>query len=137
MEEKIKEFTNEIVNRCNSASEIKKNVLSYKTFLVNTKLIKSNYDMSKWLDIVINSAELIMGFIKNDGYVDIVTFVESIHVYNTRKNKVSIDSKHYGHYHSTSSSGCGGSETVSDSCGSSRMYTQSSSCGGSVSTSRC
>lgn len=139
MEEQIKTFTNEIVNRCSSASEIKKNVLNYKSFLVNTKLIKNNDDISKWLDIVINSAELVMGFIKSDGFVDIVTFVESIHVYQSKKNKITVDKKHYGHYHEDSSDSCTSNRrTYTDSCGNVRRRGLfSDSCSSSVSTSRC
>ena len=119
LEEQIKMFTNEIINRTKNSNEIKKNVLNYKSFLVNTKMISSNSEISKWLDVIINNARLISNFKEDDGFVDLEAFVESMAIYKAKKNKVVSDPKHYGHYHEVSSSSCGSSRTLvqTDSCG--------------------
>ncbi len=141
LEEQIKFFVNEIVNRSNNSDEIRKNVLTYKSFLINTKLITKNSEISKWLDVVINTAKLIEGIKESDGYVDIISFVEAMGVYHSKINEVKEDPKHYGHYHETSSSSCGSSSISNDSCGSEyerRRVISSSSCGGTyIVTSRC
>ena len=153
LEAQIKLFTGEIINKSNNANVIKKNVFDYKTFLINTKLISENSEISKWLDIVINSCKIIADFKELHGSVNIDAFVESMTVYDTKRNEVLTDHKHYGHYHSNSSfddetysNSCGsssyssscGSSSYSDSCGSGyQRRISSSSCGGSVVTSRC
>lgn len=140
LEIQIMNFVNTIVNRSNGASEIKKNVISYKNFLVNTRLVSRNSEMLRWLDVVINSAKLIDSFKESDGFVDVATFVESMNIYNTRKNNVQLDNKHYGHYHESYSDACGVSRVDNSSCGSSsEEEVYSSSCGSSSyrTTSRC
>jgi hypothetical protein len=145
LEEQIKVFAEEIVNRSDSASTIKKNILGYRNFLINTKLIDKNSDISSWLNIVINNSALLFNFRESFGRVDINAFIESMAVYSRKLNGVEIDSKHYGHYHSGESiksrvtnDSCGVSVS-NDSCGSSRRLVESSSCGCSSSsyTSRC
>ena len=143
LEEQIKVFTEEIVNRADSASTIKKSLLNYRNFLINTKLIDKNSNISTWLNGVINNSQLLFNFRETFGRVDINAFMESMAVYSIKLNGVEIDPKHYGHYHSkkessASSDSCGVSVS-NDLCGSSRRLVQSSSCGCSSTnyTSRC
>ena len=137
-EEEIKSFTSAIVNKCKNAGEIKKNVTNYKGFLVNSKMINKNSEISRWLDIVINFSKLIISFKESDGYIDLDNFVESMKIYNARKVKVDIDQKHYGHYHTVTTDNCGTNYVESDSCGSSRRLVQNDTCGSNYqSTSQC
>jgi hypothetical protein len=137
LENQIKSFTSQIVNRSNNANDIRKNVLDYKKFLINTKLITKNSEISKWLDVVINSSKILNGFKESDGFVDVETFVVSIGIYYSKSNDVESDKKHYGHYHTSVSDACT-SSVSNDSCGSSyerKRRIDSSSCGSTYTTS--
>jgi hypothetical protein len=139
-EDQVRIFTGEIVKKSNNSEALKKNVLKYKSFLVNTKLISINSEISKWIDFIITNAKIIISIKELYGDVDLDAFTKSIGIYESRSNEVMPDNKHYGHYHSYSSDSCG-SSISNDSCSSGyqkKRIVSSSSCGDTpITTDRC
>lgn len=129
------EFFNRIVNAPEIPDEeIEENVAKFHEYLRLTHMCDES--SLEELGKIVECIHEILVIRNTIGYVDVSSMLlaqPEPQMKLTKKPRKPTQTKHYNHYHSNSSSGCGGNSSSSSSCWGSS--TSSSSCGGSSSSS--